>query len=184
MNKDTVVGILGAVILVAAMVGIFYYEGTQAPSGVATGPTTPGAPPGGSANLTVSDGPRLASDGSQPAGATVTKNVTINQTGVRRVEFTLTWTDDASQPPGGPDTLKLTVTPPSGAGAGAKSDERNTGSIALTFENLTAAASGQWMVSVQVTSTGDPATPVPPPVPLPVSDTGNSWAVATKVSHG
>lgn len=184
MNKDTVVGILGAVILVAAMVGIFYYEGTQAPTGVANGPGGPATNPSVRANLTTVDGPKLSSDGSQPAGPGVTKNVTINQSGVRKVEFTLTWTDDNSAAPGGPDTLKLTVTPPSGAGATAKSDSKDTGTITLSFENLTAAASGQWAVTVEVTSTGDQAPPVPSPIPLPISDTGNSWSLATKVGYG
>jgi hypothetical protein len=123
MNKDTVVGILGAVILVAAMVGIFYYEGTQSPSTVAVGGTGPFAV------TWKSDMTSLAAvTGQSPLGQGASKTVNVSAMNLTKAEFTLTWTNDPSPGPG-PNHLTLAVKTPDGRTFNASS---NTGTVTVS----------------------------------------------------
>jgi len=196
MHKDTVVGILGAVILVAAMVGIFYYEGTQVPGGTST-------VGGNGSTLRVNwtsvpvDGPQQ--QGSTNEGGSSDTSVSLNQTNITSIEFMLQWTDDI--PNSGPDHFRMTVTPPNGtniSGADAEGDASFSVNIPVgSAPNATTASAlqlaqwvstkgmGNWTVHIELTNAGDVGQdpPVPPPVPIPnVTDTGNGWTLMVHVS--
>lgn len=125
MNKDTVVGIVGAVILVVAMIGVFKYEGEQ-------GAATLGA---NAYDVTWATGD---SNGPTESGTTALKSksdktLTLATTNLTKVQFTLAW-----KPTNGKDSFKLTVTGPDGepkpqtvAGDGGSSN-----SLTLTFDNI------------------------------------------------
>src|ERR1051326_592820 len=97
MNRDTVIGLVGAVILVVAMVGVFRYERAQPETGVDA--FTQIAAPGPTAKGTTNVGAK--SDATLP----------VAKTNVTKAVFTVTWTANA-----GKDTVTLTVTPPAGVG--------------------------------------------------------------------
>lgn len=174
MNRDTVIGIVGAAILVTAMVGVFYYERNAAPVG-------PGAATGTAGNMT---GPSVTS--SVAVGQTDTKIVNLTQTTAANVTFHLTWTAT-----NGRDTLKLTIAPPTGSGItqGAVSEPSDTGDITVTVPVPAGAnPSGGWEVKVEFTSASPgnvgPATPpVQPPSPVPVgqSDANVDYQVAVSL---
>lgn len=136
MNKDTLVGVFGAVILVAAMIGVFYYEGSQ--------PAVPGG--GGALTFNVVwqtsrvDGP--GAEGDAALNQAENAAVSVAQRNVTRAEFTFTWAASNCDPsdvtqafPPSPGNVRLTV---DGPGAiPAKSDTKDTGEIRLAVENLT-----------------------------------------------
>lgn len=188
MNKDTVVGILGAVILVAAIIGIITYE-SSLPAASGTGPT-PGGGGGMQFNVSAADGPTLASQGAQAEGTTQNGTVLLNQTNITKVEFTLTWTDDTAN--SAPDTFDLIITSPEGK---TFHDQQSGGSAKVVFSPLNPVpngtamtgrvGTGTWRIQVHMVDAGDvgPTPPVPPPAPVPnVTDTGNAWSLTTKVS--
>lgn len=202
MNKDTVVGILGAVILVAAMVAIFYYEGTQAP-----GTTTTGGG-GGTGPLTftwqnrTADGPSV--NGQTAEGETSQDAVTIEQQNLTRVTFRLTWTDE-NVPQNQPDRFLLRVTSPDNQTEEAEGENAagQQGLVEVTFSPLNQVPGlergttadlarlagtigmGEWRIEVQLLAAGDPGAPGVPPLPgqLPVADTGNAWELATELNY-
>jgi hypothetical protein len=204
MNKDTVVGILGAVILVAAMVGIFYYEGTQSPQAVAGG--GPGTGPFAVAWKTNTTSLPDLTGQSAEGDAGSPQVVRVAQSNITKVEVVLTWTDDVAN--SGPDQFQLTVRSPSGQTLNASGD---SGSVSVLFNpvnavpdvNRTGGASeaaaeaalapqytktngtGDWQVTVGMGEAGDvvvpPGTPACPTLPA-VCDTGNGWTVTVKVT--
>ena len=95
MNRDLIVGVVGAAILVAAMAGVFYYEKNN----VAAPPVL--------TSTTNSTGPQAG--GQTAAGASTDQVVAINASNLVNVTFTLKWT--AAQ---GKDTMKLAVAPSNG----------------------------------------------------------------------
>lgn len=96
LNRDTAVGIVGAIVLVAAMAGVFFYERSQFSSyEVAWQAQEAG---------TASD------DGSLDEGASQDHTFTADGEGLSTVRVTLTWTDDVGQP----DTFEVTVQGPNG----------------------------------------------------------------------
>lgn len=187
MNKDTVVGILGAVILVAAMVAIFYYEGTQVPGGTGgAGGTGGGA--GGNALYRTSTAAGPTASGQNTEEVTVD----ITQANVTAINFTLTWTDDVAQ--SDPDTFRVTVTGPTGTtyeGTAEGSDGGEGVVVRISPINSVPAAAnaapatlgqGTWTVSVELVGAGQVGGAPAPPVPIPgVTDTGNAWDLATDV---
>ncbi|HVL49639.1 MAG TPA: hypothetical protein VM889_13875 [Candidatus Thermoplasmatota archaeon] len=119
MNKDTIVGVVGAVILVIAMIGVFKYEGDQA--GSATG--------GRNAfdvawSTTDKAGP--SADGSVNLKGSADGALKVAEANVTKATFALTWTAT-----NGKDKLKLTVTSPSGE---AKTAESDTGTVNVAFD--------------------------------------------------
>lgn len=160
MHRDTVIGIVGVVILVAAMVGVFTYERGQAGN-------LPDAGSGSTTNFTAP-----AESGTVALGATEDVDISLNQTGMTNVTFTLTWTAT-----NGVDTLRLVVTPANDTGltSGFESDAEDDGEITLTVPvpNTNAAGTtgvGNWRVSVEFVS-ADPDLPAPDPVPPPPGTT-------------
>lgn len=190
MNKDTVVGILGAVILVAAMVGIFYYEGTQAPGATGT-PGGGGAGGAGSGAFRLANATLTGGSGNLAAGGTQDISVNVTQQNVASTTFTLTWTDEANLPQNAPDEFRIVVTPP---GGGAPREATGTTSpLTVSFTNVngqpasaTAAPStngtGTWMVTVELVTVGQPGG-LPLPGQVPVSDQGNSFDLAASASY-
>lgn len=159
MHRDTVIGIVGVVILVAAMVGVFTYERGQAADLTGPGGTV--------ANLT---GP--SDDGSVAVGSSTDVTMSINTTGLTNITFTLAWT-----PGNGVDTLKLSAAPGNDTGltTGFESSEESDGEITLTIPlNNTATdgkvGTGAWQLTVTFVSAspGGPL-PVSPPVAPPGS---------------
>lgn len=201
MNKDTVVGILGAVILVAAMVGIFYYEGTQAPGGSAAA--------GGSGPFAVtwkSDMTSLAAvSGQSQLGQSASQTVNVTAANVTKAEFALTWTND--QAPIGPEKLTLTVKAPDGKTYTASGDTgtvtvlvspvnaepavNHTGGAseadaqsALAGAYTTTNGTGAWTVTVNYDAVEGQAGAVPNPgLPVPVGATNPMpWSVTPKLT--
>lgn len=195
MNKDTVVGILGAVILVAAMVGIFYYEGTQAPAGA--GVATGGAGPL-SLNWTTSSVAGPSARGQTTEGDSTEERVNVSAANLTRIEFVLEWADDVMN--SGPDVFNVTVTSPAGDTlTGTGRDGRATvtfspvnpvptatrGSQADLERLRTTNGTGTWLVVIELSDAGDVMVgPLePPPVPgAPTEDTGNEWKLSTRLT--
>lgn len=172
MQRDTVIGIVGVVILVAAMVGVFTYERGQASSLTGAGGVTQ--------NLT---GPPAS--GTVALGETDDKTIVINQTGLTNITFTLTWT-----PGQGTDTLKLVAAPGNDTGftSGFESQAEDDGSITLVVPIGNTAQSGvigvgSWQISVEFVSAAPGGIgPVPPVVTPPGStDTSVAYAVDTSL---
>lgn len=117
MKRDTIIGIVGTLLLVSAMVGIFRFEAAQ----------------GGGSSWTVTwetaevAGPR--EEGTTAAGVTTPLELAFAQPNVTRNEFLLTWTDDV----GSPDAFELRVTNPAGENWTGASD---TGRIRVLIEDL------------------------------------------------
>lgn len=187
MNKDTVVGILGAVILVAAMVGIFYYEGTQAPGAVGGGGPGGAGGAGGAFRTANATGP--GDSGQLAAGASEDLSVNITRANLTAVEFRLEWTDE-NIPQNTPDEFRLAVTSPGGVtleATGAQSpvtvrfsplNEVPTGAAAAPGT----VGTGTWRVTVELVSVGQPGG-LPLPGQVPVSDQGNAWTLASALSY-
>lgn len=170
MHRDTVTGLVGAAILVAAMVGVFYYE-----RGVAADPTPDDV---GAARTVTVGGPSL--EGTTPVGQSTDKPFALNRTGVTNVTFTLKWTAQA-----GADTLRLTVRPSAATGIeeGGVSEPEDDGEIrlAIPVNNTTpegALGVGEWVVTVEFVSAAT-GTPLPPGVAPGTSDAQVAWAVET-----
>lgn len=173
MNRDTVVGIVGAVILVTAMVGVFYYERSVA--------ATPNGEGDGGPATNSTSGPIVS--GTVAVGATDSKLANVTATSARNVTFTLTWTAT-----NGADTLQVTVAPPTGSGImeGAVSEPSDSGEIVVTVEVPEGATpTGEWKIDVTFTqATPDPLPGgIPPPTPPPNStDASVDYSVAVTLS--
>lgn len=167
MHRDTVIGIVGVVILVAAMVGVFTYERSQASDLV--GDDGAGA---GNFTASLSGTSPLGEDQAEP------QTMIVNQSGLTNLTFTLTWSPGAAT---SVDTMKLVVVMPNNMSH--ESDAENDGEITLSVEVPEGTDSaGNWtvvaaFVSADVTTpAGQP--PVNPPVVPPGStDDSVSWTV-------
>lgn len=156
MDRDVVVGIVGAVVLVAAMVGIFFYERSVAPIPAAEG----AAPSMNATSATASD--------TTAVGSSTEKMLALDG---GNATFTLTWTPgDRST-----DTLGLTVTAPDGRVSDAV--ESSASPIELTF----AGPAGNWTVEVAFVSAEGPAGGVPGPAGGVGADTSVSWSLDAAV---
>lgn len=151
MNKDTLVGIVGSALLVAAMVVVFAYERANAAEVRDNGEGL--TPSIGQASLT----------GTVNVGSSDTKTSDITAVGATNVTFMLTWT--ASQ---GTDTLRLAVTPPAGSDITARTSQaEDDGSITVTVPvPADYAAQGNWTLKVDFVSAEPDTLPggVTPPV--------------------
>lgn len=191
VTKDTIIGVVGAVILVAALTGVFYYEGSSAE----------GAGGGSQWDVTwateTEEGP--SADGSTDEDETTEETLAVSATNMTDATFTLTWTDDQ----GSPDTFNLTVTSPTGETRSAEGDSEE---ISVTFEGVNEvpeeatvpgdseseareqAASqytskrgqGDWTVEIACVNAGD-TDPVGAGEPIE-EDTGNSWELSSELT--
>lgn len=96
-NRDTLVGVAAALLLVGAMAGVFLYERSQFTEYPITWETSTAA--------------SLDEGGSLAEGDERTHELAVGASGISHVEATLTWTDDV----GDPDTFTLTVEAPNGS---------------------------------------------------------------------
>lgn len=200
MHKDTIVGIAGAAILVAAMAGVFWYEGTR------------GAESQGARSFAIDfveapvNGP--SKTGTAQVGTPVSEALKITTGNLTKITFTLVWTDEANT---GPDSFKLKIEPPNATGLPAQESDVTAnaatgGEITLEFDlgDLPAATSlnadtaeqaearamaqtirskglGDWKFTVTLVEAGD-ATPVALPGGLPVNpvdDASNAFELKT-----
>ena len=192
MKKDLVIGIVGTLILLTAMVGVFRFEAGQR---------------GASFDLTweTSSAEAATLDGGTNEGESTEGALNLTHLNVTRVEFVLEWTDEQANT--GPDEFNLTVTSPDGVTRSAQADN---GRLSVVFEDLARvpedarllgsdeaaardqamstyanrAAVGAWNVTVTLVQAGDttpPGGPVPAPV-SPLQDAANSWALSAVVT--
>ncbi|MHB8605144.1 MAG: hypothetical protein ACYDCK_07775 [Thermoplasmatota archaeon] len=98
-------GVIGAVVLLAAMVGVFWYEGSGGASTI------------GSKSFAVSwasaDNPGPSGKGTSNLGASGEAQVNVSTPNLTRLAFTVTWAAT-----NGKDTVKVTITPPAGVPGG------------------------------------------------------------------
>lgn len=120
MNKDTLIGIVGSVLLVAAMIGVFTYERSQ------------GAALAGNyaVEWTIAESTGPSAQAATPLGETRETTLDVTQTNLTEVALVVTWT--AGQ---GRDTLRVTVTPPEGSGLNATENpvEGDSGEVRVVF---------------------------------------------------
>ena len=149
MDRDVVVGIVGAVVLVAAMVGIFFYERSVAPI-----PGGDAAPPASNATTATASGTTAVGDSTvetlQLAGGNVT--------------FTLSWTPGQQST----DTMSFTVTAPDNSTRTA--DDSSTSPLELAMSG----PAGTWTVEVVFVSAAGPA---PGPAAGVGADTSVAWTL-------
>jgi hypothetical protein len=198
MNKDTVVGILGAVILVAAMVGIFYYEGTQAPGATANGGGGGAGTGPFAVSWTTAEKAGTAVQGSTDWGASSTQQANVTGSNVTKISFAVTWTPNAVSAESvtvtgkGPGGLSCTGqastsgTATCDVNVGAAPAVNRTGGAdeasaaqGLAAQYTTTNGTGAWTLTIAVQNQV-PASPVPNPG-LPVS-TSTAWTLTPKVT--
>lgn len=155
MDRDVVVGIVGAVVLVAAMVGIFFYERSVAPVADADG--------GGAATNATS----ASASGTTAVGESTTETVFLSG---GNATFTLTWTPGQQST----DTLGITVTAPDGTQSAPVEGSTSPLEVAL------AGPAGNWTIEVAFVSASGPAGGVGPAAGVG-ADTSVSWDVAAAV---
>lgn len=169
MKKDTVIGLVGVIVLVAAMVGVFRFE-----QGQVAGLTTASA-------FSLANETLDAVSGTVAVGATESHLVNVTQANVTRVSFTVTWTPGQ----GSTDLVNVTVRPPEGMEAGGQ-QESDSGSVTVTVDVPNGRPAGapltlgmaEWKVDVKFVSSQGPA-----PAGLPVlADTSLSYALETVVT--
>jgi hypothetical protein len=160
MNRDTLTGLVGALVLIAAMLGVFFYERGVAEDAGIGAPGDADATPGFSA---------ITLRGTATLGEVDTQIANVTATTPTSVTFHLAWTAT-----NGADTLQLTVAPPTGSGIteGGASEPSDTGEISLTVEVPEGASpAGGWEVKVEFVSARPDPLPggIPPPTPPPGS---------------
>jgi hypothetical protein len=175
MHRDTIIGIVGVVILVAAMVGVFTYESGQA---AVLGPGTFQL-----ANLT-----GASIEGSVDVGGEASDVLTLTQTNLTKVAFTLRWGSAQTSE----NTLQLVVAPANGTGldTGVESDAETDGEITVEImvpnaeptSGPLALGVGDYHVTVRFLSAAVPTAGVSPPGALPVTDSTVTWTLTTALT--
>ncbi|HWG92107.1 MAG TPA: hypothetical protein VNZ52_14755 [Candidatus Thermoplasmatota archaeon] len=188
MKRDTVVGIVGAVILLGALVGILYVQAASAPKDLIY-----------TVAWTSQGGALAPVEGTLTDGDTLTERVPVEVANLTEVTFTLTWTDNENS---APDSFTLTVTTPSGrqlpatsrtdgtitvtATAADLNPSPTTGQVAakdeaeaqrkLAQQHTSTLGQGEWTVAITLDARDNvPATPVG--VPVVPRDTGNAFTL-------
>lgn len=175
MNRDTLTGVVGALVLVGAMVGVFLYERANAAEAGIGNPSDSPLP------LVNATAPGPSTTGVAALGGDTTKVLPISQGNLTRVAFTVTWTAT-----NGKNTLQVRVEPPAGAGPAVESEAEDDGSleVAVTLpSNLTAphqAGTGDWKVTVAYLR----GTGLVPAAPQPLQpDPSVQWNLATELAY-
>lgn len=187
MKKDLVIGIVGTLILLTAMVGVFRYEAAQ--RGASFDVAWP------TRDVTAN----ALSDGNNE-GETKTLPLVLDQRNITRAVFRFEWTDNVAN--SAPDEFVVTITSPSGA---TRTAQGSNGLIELVFEGLAtqppavrllepseaaarqraesyanAANTGTWNVTVELVNAGDVADA---PVGVPaIQDGANDWTLTPVVT--
>ncbi|PKK86499.1 MAG: hypothetical protein CVT48_00755 [Thermoplasmata archaeon HGW-Thermoplasmata-1] len=193
VSKNTIVGIVGAVILTGALAGIMYYENSTFEGTPYENPADAYAITWKEASGSMADETKTGADGTATA---VTRAIEVRN--LKSVTFELSWTDDESAMSGS-DELVIKVTAPSGATAtytpgqsasGTSSPLTVTANLNEMPENVILEAeseadakakaggdngSGIW--TIEVTVNVNSALPM-----LPI-DTGNDWTLKTSYAY-
>ena len=106
-NKETLTGLLGAVVLVAAMIGVFFYERGQFHEYDVTWQQAP------------SETAQQAQGATLSTGEAADHTFTLQAPSLATVEVTVTWTDDG----GDPDTFQVLVEGPDGRSGNAQGSQ-------------------------------------------------------------
>ncbi len=190
MKKDLIIGIVGATILVAAMVGVFRYEASR----------TAGEAFDVSWDDKVLVGPTAS--GTTNENAQAEQTLEIASLNLTKLTFSLVWTDEPAGPgaTNAPDTFEFTVITPEGDSQTGTSD---SGRIDIVFDDLNARplpkrilatdetaahaqlvgdtgslGTGTWSFVVKLTNAGDQVAPAGGVVVT--ADTSNAWTIETK----
>lgn len=186
LKKDIMIGIIGATILVAAMVGVFRYEASRAT---------------GSAFEVEWESLTLAGPGESGTlqdGQEAQVQLDISQQNLTAVSFVLTWTDDVAN--SDPDEFELVVVSPEGE---EKRASASNGRFEVTFDDLTVQPSpqtvlagseadarrqlasqasetgtGTWSVTVRLVEAGNLE---PAPGVVVQEDNANGWDLETQL---
>lgn len=189
VKKDTIIGIVGTLILLVAMVGVFRYEASQ------------GAGSSFAVDWPVSETAAAALTGRTTEGESQQDGVAIDRANLTKVSFVLEWTDDVQG--SAPDRFNLTVVAPDGT---TRSAEGDAGEVVVTFEGLgnpppgvqvlganeaevsarmarqysTNGGAGTWNVTIKLLTAGDQNAPVGN---LAIqADNGNDWTLTPRLS--
>ena len=176
MHRDTVIGIVGVFILVAAMVGVFSYERGQAANILGDGALL----------LTNLTGPAL--EGTADVGAEATDTLSIAQANLTKITFTLTWSAGQTSE----NTVELLIAPANGTGltegvsAGPESDGEITVDLLVpnaepTSGPLTTGV-GDYQVTVRFVSASANGAPVGVPGGTPLTDGSITWNLETTLT--
>ncbi|MHB8586007.1 MAG: hypothetical protein ACYDDF_09290 [Thermoplasmatota archaeon] len=183
MHKDTIVGIVGAVILVAAMVGVFLYE-RNSPAAEANG--TSGSTSGA---LVLANLSGAGASGTVAVQKTTTQMVNLGFKNMTKATFTVKWTPGSTSS----DTVQVTVTPPVGGGNSTGVTSTNgSATITINVPNpkpsgaAEAAGIGNWTVAVnfmsaQATTQAGSVPPIPGAPGTPLTDSSLSFQVTSSV---
>lgn len=188
-RKDLAIGLVGTLILLAAMVGVFRFEAAQAGDAYRVSwPTATAAGPG--------------DEGRSTEGQETAVDLNFTSVNITRIEFVLSWEDDVAESE--PDTFTLRVVAPNGtayeaeAASGGElvidaaglalvpqeirvngaSKERVERDLVTRYAND--AATGIWQVTVTMVEAGGTSGPAGG-LPLPQDD-GNDWTLTTRVT--
>lgn len=159
MNRDTVTGIVGAAILVVAMVGVFQYERT-------IGAARAGLTDGEGWELATLPGP-LHEGEATLGGPAADQIVNVTQANLTNVTFTLKWTGPAgsafAMAVDAPDDVTTEIYEADGA-EGTLTITVPVANARPTADAPTTLGIGDWKVSAAYTSAGDgPTSTLPPP---------------------
>jgi hypothetical protein len=168
LEKDTVIGIVGACILVGVMAAVFVYEYQNAPG------ADPDLTEANVAGPTVQDTTNV--------GQATRKAVPLDLEHITNVTFTLTW--DAQN---GQDTLQLIVQAPNGTTVTSPESDSETITLEVPVpdgDEDAAAGKGGWNVTVRFVRNTPPAgLPVVGTLNPPAGDTSVAWRVASSIDH-
>lgn len=184
LKRDLIIGIVGAVILIAAMVGVFRYEAARAGTAfdydwrVEAGP-----------------GPQLSGETAEGSRSDVTMDV--EQPHLASLTFVLSWVDDIGEP----DEFRFTVITPEGD---SQTIQGSSGRLEVTFDELApqplpgrilaadetaarervegqlpSAGLGTWSFRIELLQAGDETAPIAGLPPI-TEDTGNTWKLETQ----
>lgn len=175
MHRDTIIGIVGVVILVAAMVGVFTYESGQAAL------ADPGA-----FQLAALTGPTL--EGTVDVGESASDVLSVTQTNLTKLVFTLKWGSAQTSE----NTLQLLIAPANGTGLteGVESEPESDGEITVELDvpnaeptsGPLALGTGDYQVTVRFLRATAPGSPLPPPAGTPGLDTSVSWTLGSELT--
>lgn len=187
LKKDLVIGIVGATILVAAMVGVFRYEASRTAGNAFEVEWTSGSFAGPSAN------------GVAQEGETTETMLSIDRANLTAVTFVLSWTDDVANSQ--PDEFEVSIRSPDGT---IRNATGSNGRVEVVFEDVAVqpapqtvlagseseararvdqqasrAGTGEWTVSITLADAGDLTTPVGGVAVQ--QDTSNGWTLETQL---
>ena len=179
MNRDTVIGIVGAVILVAAMVGVFQYERTRAPDSLS--------------GLVLQTVPIANATGATVVTATSEEAINVTQANMTNVTFALKWTVPPPAPgaPASQATVSLEIVPPPGVNAtGERAAQAASGSVEVKLQlpNPKPASGpvtlgmGGWTAKIKFVSSTSPTGALPVPqneqIQWTLTGTAQAWEPA------